>query len=69
MKIKTIINQNRRDFYAIYECEFCGAIHKGDGYDDSNFHNNVIPNIECKECHKKSGQVTSKATNPDWMQY
>lgn len=69
MKIKEITNQYRRDFTAIYECEFCGATEKGYGYDDSNFHNNVIPNMECKECHKKSGVVTSTATNPDWMQY
>lgn len=69
MKIKEYKYQDRRDFKAVYECEFCGATHEDWGYDDSNFHNNVIPNMECKECHKKSGKTTSQATNPDWIQY
>lgn len=43
MKINKITYQHRRDFRAIYECEGCG--HKVDerGYDDANFHENVIP--------------------------
>ena len=55
MKIKEIINQNRRDFYAVYECEHCGVTHRDSGYDDRNFHENVIPEMKCKECGKKSG--------------
>ena len=54
MKIKEIISQHRRDFKAIYECEHCSHEQKGDGYDDSNFHNNVIPNMECGRCNKKA---------------
>ena len=54
MKIKKIISQHRRDFTAIYECEHCGFTEKRGGYDDDNFHLNVIPNMECKECKKKS---------------
>jgi len=69
MRIKEITYQNRRDFKAIYECQHCGHEEEGWGYDDSNFHNNVIPNMICKECGKKGEVVTSKATNPDWMQY
>ena len=69
MRIKEITYQNRRDFQAIYECEHCGYAEKSDGYDDSNFHNNIIPNMKCKNCGKSSGEVTSHATNPDWMQY
>lgn len=52
MKIKTITSQNRRDFYAIYECEHCGFTKKGSGYDDSYFHNEVIPKKKCDECGK-----------------
>jgi len=52
MKIKRIISQSRRDFTAEYECEHCGNIEKGYGYDDSNFHNNVIPKMTCKKCGK-----------------
>ncbi|MDD4565710.1 MAG: hypothetical protein PHE79_09600 [Eubacteriales bacterium] len=54
MKIKEILSQNRRDFHAIYVCEKCGAEEKSGGYDDSNFHNNVIPNMKCKSCGESS---------------
>ena len=53
MKIKKITSQHRRDFRAIYECEHCGHEHEGSGYDDANFHNNVIPTFECQQCGKK----------------
>jgi len=54
MKIKKIIRQHRRDFTAIYECEHCGFTHKSYGYDDTNFHKNVIPNMICGQCGKKA---------------
>lgn len=52
MKIQTITSQNRRDFHAVYECEHCGNEEKGSGYDDRNFHENVIPEMKCKACGK-----------------
>ena len=52
MRIKKITSQNRRDFYADYECEHCGAIDHSFGYDDDNFHQNVIPAMRCKRCGK-----------------
>jgi len=54
MKIKKIISQNRRDFLAIYECEHCNTTKEAFGYDDSNFHNNVIPAMVCNKCKKVS---------------
>jgi len=54
MKIKKILNQHRRDFTAIYECEHCGHTEEEGGYDDSYFHNNVIPNKVCSKCGKKA---------------
>lgn len=54
MKIKEIISQHRRDFTAIYICEHCGCEKRGSGYDDAHFHQNVIPNMKCKECDKSS---------------
>lgn len=54
MKIKQFIDQNRRDFTAIYVCEHCGFEKKAGGYDDSYFHQNVIPNMECEQCKKKA---------------
>lgn len=64
MKIKRIITQRRRDFIAIYECQHCGHEEKGYGYDDANLHKNVIPNMECSECGKKGGEVTSAIIGP-----
>ena len=55
MRIKKICSQIRRDFWAIYECDHCGATRKGDGYDDDNFHRNVIPNMRCEKCGKTAG--------------
>lgn len=56
MKIKRVISQHRRDFKAIYICDNggCGYDHEGVGYDDENFHQNVIPNMVCGRCGKKS---------------
>ena len=56
MKIKEITYQSRRDFTAIYECEGCGAISEGGGYDDDNFHRNVIPRMRCTKCGKTSAE-------------
>lgn len=52
MRIKQILRQSRRDFEAIYECEHCGYIENGYGYDDTNFHQNVIPTMTCTKCRK-----------------
>jgi len=56
MKIKEIISQHRRDFTAIYVCEHCGNEEKMDGYDDANFHQNVIPGFKCSKCGKTAGE-------------
>ena len=52
MKIKQITNQNRRDFTAVYECEHCGHAESSYGYDDANYHRNVIPAMKCGKCGK-----------------
>lgn len=56
MKIQKITSQNRRDFNAVYECEHCGATEAGSGYDDDNFHRNVIPAMKCKTCGKTASE-------------
>ena len=38
----------------MYECEHCGDTYEGSGYDDANFHQNVIPSYICKKCGKKA---------------
>ena len=70
MKIKKILNQHRRDFTAIYECEHCGFENKADGYDDSFFHRNVIPSMECHNCGKKGSDDYRPLTTkyPDGFQ-
>lgn len=57
MKIKKIVSQHRRDFTAIYECEHCGHEEEGRGYDDTNFHANVVPLMECKQCGKVADET------------
>jgi len=52
MEIKKIISQSRRDYTAIMVCEHCGHEQEDSGYDDSNYHNNVIPKIKCNHCGK-----------------
>ena len=54
MKIKKILSRSRRDFTAIYKCEHCGNEEKKYGYDDSYFHQNVIPNLKCSKCNLKA---------------
>ena len=56
MKIEKILSQHRRDFTALFKCEFCGYEYKSHGYDDDNFHQNVVPAIICKSCGKQSGE-------------
>jgi len=60
MFIKQILRQNRRDFHADYECEKCGHIEEDkSGYDDSNFHNNVIPAMVCPKCGESANSLGS----------
>ena len=65
MRIKEITWQHRRDFGAIYVCEHCGFEKKGRGYDDDNFHRNVIPNMVCEKC----GKVASDDYRPMGTKY
>ena len=54
MKIVEIISQMRRDFRAIFQCEHCNKCETLTGYDDSYFHQKVIPEMKCKNCGEKS---------------
>lgn len=56
MHIRKIISQHRRDFQAEYECEHCGYVRRAGGYDDDNFHDNVIPNMNCPQCGKTASE-------------
>jgi len=65
MQIKEITSQNRRDFEAIYKCEHCGHEETGSGYDDSYFHENVIPKRKCPKC----GKTADKSYKPIQTKY
>jgi primosomal protein N' len=65
MRIKAKIEQNRRDFTADYECEACGHVVRGRGYDDANFHHNVIPEMECEKCGATGSTTRSDPTVPE----
>ena len=65
MKIKEIESQIRRDLFVIYVCEHCGYEKKGSGYDDDNFHRNVIPAMKCDEC----GEVSPADYRPIGTKY
>lgn len=69
MKIKKFISQNRRDFTAIYICEHCGKEEEGGGYDDTYFHQTVIPKMVCDSCGKTAGDDYRPLTTkyPDGM--
>lgn len=72
MKLIEKKNQNRRDFNGIYRCENCGEIEEVDGYDDRNFHDNVMPARECKSCGKSTNDLGVEKEHvptkyPDYM--
>jgi DNA-directed RNA polymerase subunit M/transcription elongation factor TFIIS len=56
MRVKQITYQHRRDFKAIFECEHCGHEEEMWGYDDSYFHENVIPAMKCGKCGKQTDE-------------
>lgn len=65
MRIKEILYQHRRDFRAIYECEHCGHAEEKRGYDDANFHKNVIPKMKCEKC----GETAKESYRPLQTKY
>lgn len=65
MKIKKILMQSRRDFWADFECQFCGHVEKDvRGYDDANYHNNVIPTFVCPKCGKSTNSEHDTSYRP-----
>lgn len=56
MYIKRKLSQHRRDFLAEFECEHCGHTTQRGGYDDSYFHDKVIPAMKCQTCGKTAGR-------------
>ncbi len=65
MKIEKIISQHRRDFTAIFTCEHCSHSYEGSGYDDRNYHQYVLPEMECGSC----GKTSDKSYKPRGTKY
>jgi primosomal protein N' len=65
MRLIKKTSQHRRDFTGILQCEHCD--HRQElrqGYDDTYYHQNVIPRIPCGACGKDSPTDAPK-TAPD----
>jgi primosomal protein N' len=54
-------NQMRRDFTGVYQCEACGHVQEGNGYDDTYFHHSVIPAMTCKSCGESTKSLGTDA--------
>ena len=55
MKLLEKLNQFRRDFDGVYQCEGCGEKEEMKGcYDDRFFHDEISPSWDCKKCGKSS---------------
>ncbi len=55
MKLIEITSEHRNDFHGILECEFCQKTQTvKNGYHDSNYHQRVIPRIQCLACGKRT---------------
>lgn len=59
MRIEKITNQIRNDIYGVLRCD-CGGEQKFVGYDDANYHRNVVPTIKCKVCGRTERDATAK---------
>ena len=57
MRIKKITRQHKQEFWADYQCEYCGFISNHKGYDDRNYHEKVAPLIACPNCERKTGET------------
>lgn len=62
MKIIRYTFEHRNDFSAVYECEHCGDQREiGQGYNDANYHQNVIPRFRCLACGKNRHGTSEEA--------
>lgn len=68
MHIEKFIYQNRRDFRAIFKCEHCGHTEEKWGYDDTYFHQTVIPQMKCKNCGQTANPDEYRAYTPKYAE-
>lgn len=58
MKIKEISSQDRRDIRGMLICEGCDFEQEFVGYDDTYYHQNVVPEIKCNSCGKTANELS-----------
>jgi hypothetical protein len=58
MRIKEIMWQDRKEFGVILECEYCKDTYSVRGYDDDRFRNEIVPDLPCRICCKKTGEYS-----------
>lgn len=74
MKVLKRYNQHRRDLHIDLECENCGFKKTvKNAYDDSNYWENVVPNMVCESCTKTTKKLNIDVTDigtkyPEGMQ-
>lgn len=62
MYIETILDRIRRDIKIIIKCEHCDYSFETWGYDDTHYHNVVVPNMECPQCKAKASGIYKPRT-------
>lgn len=64
MKIISLRDGNGRDLYGMIQCEHCNVEDKlSGGYNDSFWHDKVLPAFHCKSCGKnRNGELKSDET-------
>lgn len=62
MRIISLKGSMGRDLYGTLQCEHCDATDKlSGGYDDSHWHNRVLPAFHCRACGKnRAGELRSE---------
>lgn len=61
MKLVEKVNQIRRDFTGVYECEGCGETEtKRYCYDDTYFHTRVTPEMKCPKCGESTNSLNEE---------
>ncbi|MGK4186745.1 hypothetical protein AB0X98_00975 [Rothia koreensis] len=53
-------SQHRRDFVGLFGCEHCGHQQHMNGYDDTYFHEAVIPTITCHACDQQAAPTMAR---------
>lgn len=65
MRLARKIRQHRRDFTGVYVCDGCGHEVTGPGYDDTYFHQTVIPEMACPSCGAVGNDVRTAPDVPE----